>query len=233
MAQTITFLAAVNETLKRASIIIGSASELTTFTSSARQTDVDMMLSSWNDVIDQLYSTPGIERESLAEGSFTISTSGTDSGREYAVPSDFVSMAGNPINEADSHELKPFPGGFLAMDKARLDPDDFQGQPSWWVLSGINGNIRIDTTPTADENGDIYEFIYNKSINLTGTTDTFPFDDEVVRTLQDAVWQTWTLRRKSKADFNEATFQASMARAANMMRDGPVMSGYGTRRAAR
>ncbi len=228
MAQTITFLVAVNETLKRASVIQGSSGELTTFTDTARQTEVDMMLSSWNDVIDQLYSTPGIVRENLAEGSVTIGV-----GVEYAVPSDFVSMAGNPINEANSHELMPYPGGFVAMDKARPDPDDFQGLPSFWVLSGINGNFVIDVTPTASESGDVYKFLYKKAINLTATGDTFPFDDEVVRALQDAVWQTWVLRRKSREDFLETVFQASFARAASMVRSGPVMVGYGARRAAR
>jgi len=222
----------VNETLKRASVIQGSSGVLTSFTDTARQTEVDMMLSSWNDVIDDLYSVPGIERGQTAEGSITLSTSGTDSGREYSVPSDFVDVIGNLVNEENSYLLKPFPGGFEAMRIARADPDDFQGQPSWFVIEPVNGNIRIDTTPTADEEGDIYEFTYQKAINLTATTDLFPFDDEVVRTLQDAVWQTWVLRRKSRADFLESVFQRSVSRAAAMLSGGPVKKGYGPRAAA-
>jgi len=227
MAKTITFLAAVNETLKRAGVIAGSSGELTTFTGSNRQTDIDMMLSSWNDVIDELYSI-GVERESTAEGTFTISTSGTDSGREYSVPADFVDIIGNPVNMENSYILKPYPGGFEAMRIARLDPDDFQGQPSWYVISPVNGNIRIDTTPTTDEDGDVYEFTYQKAINLSGTTDTFPFDDEVVRTLQDAVWQTWILRRQSSSDFLESIWLRSMSRAVRML-NGPAKKSYGAR----
>lgn len=225
MAKTITFLDAVNATLKSAGVIAGSSGELTTFTGSNRQTDIDEMLTAWNVLIDELYSLP-VEREAVAEGTFTLSTSGTDSGREYSVPSDFVDIIGNPVNQANSHILKPYPGGFAAMRIARADPDDFQGQPSFFVIEPVNGNIRIDTTPTED--GDVYEFTYQKAINLSGTTDTFPFDDEVTRTLYDAAWQLWNLRQKSGADFNQAIFQRSISRAAAML-NGKMRKSYGVR----
>ncbi len=226
MAKTTTFLSAVNQTLKRASVIQGSTAELTSFTGHANQTDIDLMLDSWNEVIADLY-TLDVLKEEIAEGSFTISTSGTDSGREYSVPAGFIRMRGDPINQENSFILRHFDGGFDAMREQRMDPDDFTGQPSFWVISPVSDNIRIDTTPTSDENGDVYGYTYDQRVNLAATTDTFPIDDAVVDVLQNAVWQWWVLKRKSAADFNEALYSRSMVNATHMLRDGPPKRMYG------
>ena len=228
MAKTVTFLAAANATLKRVNMIAGSSAELTSFVDSARQHDIDVMIQCWNEVLDQCRPLGAVD-SILASGTLTLVTS----TRAYSLPAGFVRMAGNPVNATNSHVLIPYPdngaeSGFLQYRIDYADPTDYQGQPAHWMINPVNGTLDVDSTPTSDENGDAYTYVYDKAVNLTATSDTFPFDDEVVRALYPAVSQVW--HRDRNHQFDEPMFNNSMAQAARMMRQNPESHSYGPRR---
>lgn len=229
MAKTVTFLAAVNATLKRVSMIAGSSGELTSFTDSARQTDVDVMRDAWNDVLDELRDVGALDGQ-IDEGTITLATS----DRSYALASTAYRIIGNPVNATNNHVLFPYPdrgagSGWLQFRQDTPDPTDRQGQPRYWMLNPTTGEIEIDSTPTSDENGDVYTYAFEKAVNLTATTDTFPFDDEVVRMLYSAVAEVWN--RDRKAQFDEARYMRSMARATRALNQRPGSRRWGLRRA--
>jgi len=49
------YLVAVNDTLRRVGVIAGDAGELTTFTDTARQREIDIVTQAWNEVCHELY----------------------------------------------------------------------------------------------------------------------------------------------------------------------------------
>jgi len=215
-----TFLQAVNATAKRVKLIQGSAGEFASFTDSARQTELDFLLVSWNDVIDTLYNMGHLQGE-LAESSFTLVT-GT---REYDLASDFIQMAGDPVDPTNENTLTHYPGGYRQMRLDQRDSTDYSGRPRRWARNETNGKIRVDSTPTASENGDVYTYLYDKRINLTAITDTFPFSDDVVDALQAAVSQTW--QRERRGQFDEAAYLTGLANAAAFLRSVPLKEAYG------
>ena len=219
----ITFLAAVNSTLTDASII---QSDLASFTSTAHQVDVDVMLRSWNDAIDELYRFGNSPmRGETAISTFTLAADTS----AYSLAADFVTMTGNPVGSTDNDVLKPYPGGFEQLRVDLPDRTDFAGAPTRWAINPTDGNLEIDATPTSSENGNIYTYEYEKDQDLAATGDTFPFNDEVVRALRDAVVQLFS--RKRKASFDEGIYNVSMARAAHKLRNRAANRTYGPGRA--
>ena len=226
MATTLTFLAAVNATLKRVQMIEGASGELTTFTDSARQTSVDIMLDVWNEVLDELFKLSEDFEGEIAESSFTLVADKID----YSLATDYVRMIGNPVEPTNVYVLTPYPGGYKQLRIDQPDRTDFTGSPRHWVVSPLDGDLEIDSTPTSEEAGDIYTYMYEKGIDLAATGDTFPFDDEIVRSLYAAVAQAWSRERNQQ--FDEGIYLASMARAAQKLRNTPTPNQYGVRRAA-
>ena len=251
----ITFLAAINKTLKRANVI---TTDITAFTGNTQQGDVDVMIQVWNEVIDEL-AAKGTWPTSVAEGSITLATD----TKEYAAETDFVSIAEDTgehhhhgrhghhgfapfssghgihggrhgettaimINESDGSVLIHYPGGWDQMRWDQLQPSQHVGKPVNWAMNKVTGKFELDTAPTATNNGDVYKYIYNKRTDLSGTTDTFPILDEAVDTLIPAVVQLWS--RDRKKEFDQAQFAASMSRATKMIRQRPMRSHYGAQR---
>jgi hypothetical protein len=222
----ISLLTAVNATLKRVSIIEGSSGELTTFTDSARQTSVDVMIDVWNEVVDTLYSLADSLEGETASSTFTLALN----DREYALASDYVRMIGNPINSTNNRILFPYPGGYQQMLVDQLDETQFTGAPLRWVVNPNNGEIRVDSHPTSSEVNDVYTYQYEKALNLSVVGDTFPFGDEIVQSLYPAVAQAWTRERQQQ--FDQGIFNASLARAAQKLRNTPTPRFYGLVNAA-
>ena len=216
----ISFLAAVNETAKQVKIVQGSSGELTTFTDSARQSEIDVLLRSWNDAIDELYKVEALQGEQ-AESTITLVLD----TREYSLASDFIQMVGDPIDETDGFYLREYSGGYEKMRLDQLQPSDFDGRPNFWCINPTTGDLRVDTNPQSAEVGAVYKYLYEKRINLTATTDTFPFNDDVVDALQDAVSEIW--QRKRRRQFDETIYQSSMSRAMSFLRPTRLRRSYG------
>lgn len=218
-----TFLQKINSSLKEARIIQGTSGELTTFTDSSRQESIDRMIKSWNDAIDELYQI-GTFKGEVATDTFTLVT-GT---REYSLASDFEEMTGDPVEPTNNNVLKPYPGGWPKMRVDQPDPDDYEGRPRFWTLNEVTGDLRIDTNPTSDENGEVYTYVYEKRINLSAITDTFPFSDDVADALESAAVQLFNRTKKTK--FDDVLFQKSLARAAQRINRVKRRTTYGPRR---
>lgn len=215
-----TFLQAVNVTAKQVKIVQGSSGEFSSFTDSARQSEIDVLLQSWNDVIDELYKVEALQGEQ-AESTFTL----VADQREYSLASDFVQMVGDPIDETDGFILREYRGGYEQMRIDQLKPADFDGRPNYWCINPTTDDLRVDTNPQAAEAGAIYKYLYEKRINLTSTTDTFPFKDDVVDALQDAVSEIW--QRKRRRQFDETVYQSSLSRAMSFLRPMRLRRSYG------
>ena len=182
-----TYLTAVNDTLRRVGVIAGDASVLTTFTDTQRQREVDIVLQVWNEIVHELYDLGSLQGE-VADGSITLVTD-TDN---YAVETDFEQMAGatyltRVLVNSDGRRLTEYPGGYRQMFIDQPDRSDFTGAASYWAFNLTNNTIRLDKRPTSDENGDVFNYVYDKRLNLSATTDNMPFSDTVTEALQSVV----------------------------------------------
>ena len=182
-----TYLVAVNDTLRRVGAIAGDASALTSFTDTQRQREIDIVLQVWNEIVHELYDLGSLQGE-VAEGSITLVTD-TDN---YAVETDFEQMAGatyltRVLVNSDGRRLTEYPGGYRQMFIDQPDRSDFTGAASYWAFNLTNNTIRLDRRPTSDENGDVFNYVYDKRLNLSATTDNMPFSDTVTEALQSVV----------------------------------------------
>ncbi len=225
------FLQATNRTLKRIKEIAGDAGDLTTFTDSARQTAVDVVIQVWNEVIHEMYSLGALVGE-IEEDSIFLVTDQND----YDLPNDFEALAGETyisralVNADNGHRLLEYPGGFTQLFADQPDPTDFTGQPRHFARNTVVSEFRIDSMPTSDEDGDEYKFLYEKRISLTAITDTFPFSDTVVDGLLPTVAEIVRL------DLGEGTRDpvssfAGFNRALRTLTQTKARKSYGTERA--
>ncbi len=207
----------MNSSLKAAKIIQGSSGEITDFTSdSARQVDIDVMIDSWNEVFRLLFSAGTLIKETTGS-TFTLVADVT----AYDLASDFERMATNPFDQDNKRVLLPYPfktvdgkTGWLAMLELLFDRNTNLGLPSYWVIDHNNGKINIDTRPTSDEAGLVYQYVYEKRINLSAVGDTFPASDSVVDMLQIAVVE-W-FKKKRQQEFDSGAFNMGMTQAAHL-----------------
>lgn len=226
MAAT-TLLDLVNKVLRREG---GVSSDLTSFTDSQRQIDIDVALQAVNEVLDDLLSTGAFPQE-VAEGSITLSTD----TRIYSVASDFVSVAedssGEPfmLDETNGQYLRPYPGGFDQMRRDQPIPANHTGLPIYWTINE-DGKFELDAAATSAENGRVYKYRYDKEIDLTTTGATFPITDDAVDSLIPAVAEVWRRVRKGRESFSRRAYQKSIARAARKLRRKPPRTRYGAPR---
>ncbi len=186
-----TFLNGVNAVLKRAQVIQGDSGALTTFTDSGRQHWVDNVIQIWNEAVRQLLIRNAINGE-VKEGTVTL-VSDSGARTEYSLPSDFEQFTGDDkrntvfVCQTVNHVVTPYPGGYIRMYRDQPKPANFTGRPNYFAINPVTGKIRFDTNPQDGQAGEIYTYLYDKRINLSATTDTFPFSDTVVDELVPAV----------------------------------------------
>ncbi len=227
----LTFLQAVNASLKAAKFIQGSSGELTTFTDGARQSGIDLMIDSWNEVLTEFRKVGTIPNET-AEGTLTLTTGNSSYSFSTMSITDFEQIVGNPIDATNKNDLTPYPkttlngdSGWLAMRQLIVDRSEHKGLPLYYAINTTNGNIEIDSEPTSTENGRAYVFVYEKRIALAAVSDTFPFSDTVVEELQIAVVEVFERKRKDK--FDAGLYQAGMSGAAHFANPSGYVKKYG------
>lgn len=227
-----TFLIEVNNLLNRVGAIQGDASDLTSFTDSQHQPDIDVAVQAWNEVVRKLYSLGTFQGE-VAEGTITLATD----TREYATASDFEQLAGTDytervmINASENQVIREYPGGWEKMYANQPDPTDHTGQPSFFAINKTNSKFRVDKTPTSGENGRAFTYLYQKRIALTLITDTFPFSDTVVDQLLPAVAEVWRAERYG-VQRNVAYASDSFKDAVKTLTQSTSRKHYGVRRRA-
>lgn len=184
MAADYTFIVFVNRFLKRVKAIEGDAGEISTFTDSARQHEIDVAQQIINEGIHALYGLGTFQGE-VAIGTITFAT-GT---KDYAVPTDFEGMAGEywkdrvMISATTGARIYEYVGGYERMFRDQPIPADITGFPNRWALKKVDSTFTFDNTPTSDENGEVVTFLYEKLIQLVATSDTFPVSNTVMDAL--------------------------------------------------
>lgn len=234
------FLDAVNETLKRVGAIQGDAAELVTgtgtddeFTDSPRQRDIDLAIQIWQESLHQLLSLGLFANE--ASTATLILVAGQ---REYTLATDkvFERFAGQT---EDTRVLRgattglivtEYPGGYARMLVDQAVATDFTGDPTRYAISPVNGDIRLNAEPTADNAGDTYNALIETVQSLTSTmaTEEFLWTDTVTNALIPVVAETWT--RTMKQEFDAAQFRRSLTRAASHARKNQRLTRWGIRR---
>lgn len=209
-------LQGVNRVLKRARIIQGESAELSALTSTQFQTEVDSIIDSWNEVIRYVYEHDNIDHalpHDTAEGTITLVT-GT---REYSLASGFEKMSSNVlVDQTNGYQVFPYPGGFKQMFADQNIPSNYEGRPNHWCINPTNGDLRFDRTPTSDENGDVYTYLYETRLVYDEATDNFPFSDTVAEELVPAVVQHWRMDAKP-GEYNLALFQVAISQAVSKL----------------
>lgn len=241
MATPYNFLDAVNKTLKRVGVIQGDTGALTDFTEAAHQTDIDVAMDVWNELIHELYSR-GLFKGEIAQGTITLLTSTTTATtagqgpgvREYSLATDFERMAGTSretrvlSNAAKGLQMGEYPGGYERMIADQTTASDYAGQSNRFAISPITGNIRIEADPQSGQSSDAYTYLYDKRLFMSATGDTFPFSDTVVDSLNPAAAQLW--KRDRKKEFDAELFNKGFNRAMAYLTQTQPRNRYAPRR---
>lgn len=232
-----TALQAVNALFKRTGVVAGDAGAITSFTDTTKQREIDVALQAWNEVIDEAYSSGQFKGE-VDEGSITlVDDSGNTARTEYSLASDFEKFVEAPgynspvlVNAAKGYRLFEYPGGYPKMFADQADPTDYTGQPNYFVINPDSGSLRPDTHPESGEEGDVYKYLYEKRLNISSTTDTFPFSDDAVDAMLSPVAELWRViinREAREGNYARAAF----VRGLKVMQQGQVRRFYGRRSA--
>jgi len=218
-----TLLNGVNEVLKKMSLVNTDQGVLTTLSDSSRQTYIDAAVVSWNEAIEELYST--INRplpKQLATANITLSTNVRDSAI-----SSFVTLYFPFINQTTGDEIVEYPGGWLKMQQDQTIPANYTGKPQAAALDPTNNKVYFDRIPTATENGAVYAYWYDKELVLTVAASTFPFNDTIYRAMVPVVANLTnrTLRR----DFDQGAYSLGLGRASRLLSGLQIRDNYRAR----
>lgn len=218
-----TLLNSINEIFKRTGIIAGDAAALTSLTDSARQRSVDLAIQVINEGIEELYSATSVPMpKEQAESTITLVTS----TRSYTLATDLVQMRWPLIDKTNNQYIHEYPGGYNAILEADPEQDD-TGLPRFAAIDPTDGALYLDVAPTANENGRIYTYQYDKDLALSAATDTVPFSDAVFRAMVPAWVQIWT--RAMRNEFDEGLFNVSLGRAGRLLTQNQPRQNYNPR----
>lgn len=218
-----TLLQSCNEVLKRAGIIAGDAGALTTLTDSARQVAIDRAVQIINEGIDDLYATSNLSLPNKqAESTITLATN----TRNYSLASGLVVLRWPLIDRTNNQFIAEYPGGYNAILIADMEQDD-TGQPQYAAIRPTDGALFLDKAPTANENGRIYYYQYDKDTVLDEAADTVPFTDEVFRAMVPAWAQLF--RRDHQNSFDQPIYRRAVGNASLRLRRLPVRDSYSPR----
>lgn len=206
-----TLLNAVNEILKKVSVLAGDAGLLTSLTDSARQVSIDVAVQAVNEGIDEIYSTTGTPLTAeQAESTITLATS----TRAYSLASDLVQMRWPLIDKTNGVYMFEFAGGYNRM--LEIDPrQTFTGTPIFATVRPTDGKLFTQQAPTSADNGKIYTYQYDKDNGLTLLTDNVPFDNAVFRAMVPVWSQIW--KREQRQSFDAEFFKLSLGRASRLL----------------
>lgn len=218
-----TLVDVVNKVLLRARVLDSAEDTLTSLSKGSIQIDIDTAVDSINDVIREVVSLADLMPYKTNEGSITLAT-GT---REYALPAGALEIISkNLVERGEGHWAAPYPGGYEAMFSTQVDPDSYTGQPSYWVINPVTDYFRLDNTPTAAENGDIYYFLYTSGITVSLFNDTFPFRDGVMDALLKSVVQNFMKTTSMGETFDAADYMRGLGQAVQAIVHTPKQRKY-------
>lgn len=194
-----TLLQAVNKVLRRVGEISSVSPDLASLTDSARQVQIDKAVALWQECLEYLQGFADLPQD-VGSGTVTLVT-GT---REYAAASGFQGFVGDARGNvflvcADPvYSIQEYPGGYVQMFVDQPDPDMFDGQPSAFAYNPVTEMIRLDRTPTAEENGQILSYLFDKALSVAAGSDVIPLPDAAVVMLSSTVAEVYRLDTKGR-----------------------------------
>lgn len=242
----ITFLQAVNATLKRVGEIAGDSDDLATstvtstatglvatdaFTDSRRQHKIDLVIQLWNEATHEVYSM-GLHAREAASATMTL----VAAQREYDLPDDFERMAGDTYETRAIRGattgliLREYSGGYAKMLVDQPTATDYTGDPCYWALSPALSKIRLDREPTSAQAGHTYNFLYEKRLSLSSTmaTSALPYSDTVADCLVPVVSESYN--RLQKKEYDDGFLQNALTRSLRFLTQSQPKDRYGKRR---
>jgi hypothetical protein len=203
-----TLLDGVNDVLKRASVIQGDTTTLTSLTSSNIQPYIDLAIQVWNEAVEELYSQIDVPMPNeLASSTITL----VADDRDYALATDLVQLHWPLHDQTNGNFIHEFSGGYLGIIHQQTIPADYTGIPSFGAIRPTDGEVYLDRLPTSEEAGNVYTYQYDKDVSLSAATDTFPFDNAVYRAMVPVARQLWGAARENELDADLYTLNLGRA----------------------
>jgi hypothetical protein len=220
-----TLLTAVNDILKRASIIAGDSSALTSLTDAARQVDIDISVQVINEANIALYADA---KRTPPSGQSSSTITLVTNTRNYTLASDIVRLHNTDgilaVDKTNTQFIYEYDGGYdrLLQD---IDPEvDDTGTPLYGVIRPTDGALYVYPTPDSTVNGNVYTYQYDKSLIMSTYTDTFPFSDDCYSMMRPCYFQLW--KRQRRNEFDGDLFKAAIGTAAKLLPQLPQRTDY-------
>lgn len=225
------FVTGVNRLLRLNTIIKGDDDNITTFSDTQHAAAISLAQISIQDEITDLVSDQLIPYEKT---SATIAlVSGT---RTYALASDFVRFYGDrPIfyDSTDNRHIYEFNGGVDNLRHLINDYTTQSGYPNYWYWNDTTTKqVGFFQVPDSTVNGRSLSYDYEKSLNVTVTTDTLPFhtDQEAYAFCQCAARRFKYLFDSVEGNLEEdVTYMSAKTRLTNLMNYKNPTNRYGNR----
>ncbi len=203
-----TMLRFVNQTLKELGLVGGEQEELLSFSDSARQRPIDVIIQKTNETVHEIYtsSTTPIPTETRERDIVLVA-----GRRDYVLPESLAQIRYPLINSADSMRIDEYEGGYLKMRADQLQPDQWVGTPYRACIHTGSGRLYMERFPQDQDAGRIYTMIYDRDLALEDEGDIFPFRDMAARALVAAVVERY--KQSQRGGMDEGVYWASVSRA--------------------
>jgi hypothetical protein len=207
-----TLLSGVNAVLKRIGVIKGNSGELASLTDEQRQVVIDLTIQAWNEILIDVFDSSEIAvPNEVSSNTITLATG----DRDYALQTNVVQLRWPFKNLTTGHEIHEYPGGWEQLISDQTIPGNYTGQASYAVIDPSDGELYLDMIPTANENGDVYTYYYDKSLLMSAAADVFPFSDTVYTSLIPAVAEL--VKRDREKSFDKDIYKRRVALAVGQM----------------
>ncbi len=225
-----TFIDGVNRLLRINQIIRGDDDDITTFSDTQHAATISLAQIAIQDELGDIVSERLIPYE---KDSATISlVTGT---RTYALESDFVRFYGtNPsfYDSTDNVRIYEWTGGEDSLRDQDYLYQTNTGGPSWWYWSDASTKkVGFYNVPNSTFNGRSLQYDFEKSVNVTLSSDTLPFhiNEEYYAFIQCAARRFTFMRTEQPQGLltEDATYNNAKARLYAFLRQTNPSKYYG------
>lgn len=208
-----TLLDGVNEVLKRVGQIDNDTGLLTDLSDSALQSQIDVAVQVWNEVVERFFISMGFSFPQNMDESTQITLA--QGQRSYPLPDDLVEIIWPLIDQDESQLIIHYPGGYEHMLIDQMNPDNFTGLPNAAAINPADGELYIDTNPDSGVAGRTYTLRYIKDVSVSDQGDEFPFKDAIFRALVPAVAEQWKWEKHGQ--FSDKAYTRAVGTAVRLM----------------
>lgn len=207
-----TLLNGINDVLTKAGHV-SSTSALSSLTDSGKQLFIDHAIQAINETLIDVYTRSGMELPN-AVGSATLTLATSDRDYDLAI-TDFSRIIWPIVDPDNDYFIYEYPGGWKSLYQDMPLAADWQGRAEYAAIRPTDGELLLDLTPTATENGLTYVVYYEKDTLLTLAADAFPMTDIAYTALLPAITERYNLIRGASPDFG--VYRVSLAGTARLL----------------